>query len=463
MSKLGIQDLASVLSQKRGLTKAQAESFVSALFDVVNYGLDTERQVKIKGFGTFKVTNVKDRESINVNTGERVVISGHGKITFTPDAILRDMVNKPFSQFETVVLNEGVDFSELDAQVDKTEMGEDDELSTPNSQVDKQADGVVAEAPQTATDEHHDNTSEGVNVVKPAAQSSTQVQSKQADSHPITQQMEDEAVTHLEDTKEHFVSVPADNFQGATTDETAPKAEPATDQQLVSDGPTPTASSVTPESSIHGLSAKEEEQTEEEEEETENKSNAWKPIITGVLFIALAAAAGFVGFYLGARSSSPVSETVSPQPAPRKKVVRKVVQPKTKVDTVKTTSEVGVSTTAADDARKALKASPVSANEKPTTPARKEKKPAANEVESRAVDTEKYDRMDVRVRTGAYSIVGVSKTVTARSGETLKSISDRNLGPGMECYVEVVNGKKTIKEGDRVKIPELKLKKRLRR
>ncbi len=463
MSKLGIQDLASVLSQKRGLTKAQAETFVSALFDVVNYGLDTERQVKIKGFGTFKVTNVKDRESINVNTGERVVISGHGKITFTPDAILRDMVNKPFSQFETVVLNEGVDFSELDAQVDKTEIGEDGEASTPNSQADKLADVVVAETPQTAADEHHEKTSEGVNVVQPAAQSSTQVQSEQADSHPITQQMEDEVVTRLEDTKGHSVSVSADIPQRATTEETAPRAEPATDQQSVSIRPAPTASSVTPESSNHGLSDNEEEQIEEEEEETEKKSSAWKPIIIGVLFIALAAAAGFVGFYFGARSSAPVSEAVYPQPAPRKKVVRKVVLPNTKVDTVKSISEVGVSTTATDDARKVLKAAPASANEKPSTPAKTEKESAAIKADSRAMDAEKYDRMDVRVRTGAYSIVGVSKTVTVRSGETLKSISDRNLGPGMECYVEVVNGKKSVNEGDRVKIPELKLKKRLKR
>lgn len=111
MERISIQELAAVLVTKSGLKKKEAERFATVMFDVVKEGLSADRQVKIKGLGTFKVIDIDSRESVDVNTGERMVIEGHDKITFTPDATMKELVNKPFSQFETVVLADGVDFT----------------------------------------------------------------------------------------------------------------------------------------------------------------------------------------------------------------------------------------------------------------------------------------------------------------------------------------------------------------
>ena len=112
MGKMTIQDMAKTLVERHELTKKEASAFVNAMFDVIQQALERDKIVKVKGFGTFKIIDVDARESVNVNTGERVLIEGHNKITFTPDALMRELVNKPFSQFETVVLKDGVDFEE---------------------------------------------------------------------------------------------------------------------------------------------------------------------------------------------------------------------------------------------------------------------------------------------------------------------------------------------------------------
>ena len=114
MAKRSITDLAGVIAKQRKLSTKDVEKFISAMFLVVDKGLDADRLVKIKGLGTFKVTSVKPRESINVNTGARVVIEGHDKVSFTPDTSMRDLINKPFAQFETVVLKDDVDFSDIE-------------------------------------------------------------------------------------------------------------------------------------------------------------------------------------------------------------------------------------------------------------------------------------------------------------------------------------------------------------
>ena len=114
MSKSNISRLAKSISSKHGLTQAEAERFISKMFEVADEGLHEDKLLKIKWLGTFKVTPVKDRESVDVNTGERIVIEGRDKISFTPDNILKEIVNKPFAQFETVVVNDGVDFSDID-------------------------------------------------------------------------------------------------------------------------------------------------------------------------------------------------------------------------------------------------------------------------------------------------------------------------------------------------------------
>lgn len=113
MAKTILQEIAARVAKKHNITIKSAESFVSQFFDVVKEGLDADKQVKVKGFGTFKVVTVKPRESINVRTGERVVIESHDKVNFTPDATMKELVNRPFSQFETVELKDDVDFEDI--------------------------------------------------------------------------------------------------------------------------------------------------------------------------------------------------------------------------------------------------------------------------------------------------------------------------------------------------------------
>jgi len=124
MAKTALQLIADAVAKKHKITVKEAEKFVSAIFDVVNEGLKTDKLVKVKGLGTFKVQAVKPRESVNVNTGERVLIEGHEKVSFTPDATMKELVNKPFAQFETVVLNEGVDFADIESKSDDEEKAE---------------------------------------------------------------------------------------------------------------------------------------------------------------------------------------------------------------------------------------------------------------------------------------------------------------------------------------------------
>lgn len=121
MAKVSISELAVVVGKQRKLVSKDLEKFISAMFVVINEGLDADKQVKVKGLGTFKVTSVKPRESVNVNTGKRVIIEGHDKVSFTPDASMRDIVNKPFAQFETVVLQDDVDFSDVEHDSPKQE------------------------------------------------------------------------------------------------------------------------------------------------------------------------------------------------------------------------------------------------------------------------------------------------------------------------------------------------------
>lgn len=116
MGKIFMSDLADRLAEQAGMSKRDAQQFLSAVVETIQEGVNNDKIVKIKGLGTFKVIDVEARESVNVNTGERVTIDSHQKLTFTPDSAMKDLVNKPFSQFETVVLNDGVDFDDVNTE-----------------------------------------------------------------------------------------------------------------------------------------------------------------------------------------------------------------------------------------------------------------------------------------------------------------------------------------------------------
>ena len=380
MEKLTIQDIAKTLIQRNGLSKKEASAFVNAMFDIIQQSLERDRVVKVKGLGTFKIIDVDARESVNVNTGERVLIEGHDKITFTPDALMKELVNKPFSQFETVVLKDGVDFDDM-------------------------TNGDMAEEP---------------NPEDPASMPLVEF----GDSININPVILGE------------VKKP----------EPVPQSEPVSEEPTVEE-----EAPVEEEIPVEEASA---EETVDYDEDDETDNRKWLMPLVACLVGLL------VGYLIGnyfpfTHQTSQDSATVEKAVPVPVKVAPAVAAP----DTTKTEPIKKDTVKAAPPKAEPVKAEPVKTEPKKAAPKPEPAKPAAQET----VVHDKYAAMDVRVQTGAYRIVGTDRVVKAKEGETLLKISRRNLGPDMECYVEVYNGLKAssiLKVGQEIKIPKLQLKKK---
>lgn len=411
MSKIGIQELARTLSHKRGLTTEQAELFVNSIFDALNLGLEEDKQVKIKGLGTFKVTSVRNRESINVNTGERVVIEGHEKLTFTPEPILRDMINKPFAQFDTVVLNDGVDFSNLDKDIEPNEDKDVEDTELPVAVKDDIVFGKNLER-----------------EVKGAVSVSTE--------HEIVCEDETEEPV-VNDRESQQLSIKHSEHNDVVVEDPTSDAVNATNVDSKDIG---------------------------EQENVDMVSNKQSGVSIGKIslmctaFLVLALSAGGLGYYFGTKTGN--ENAISKQSVLHKPVkpVKKTVAHKHVGTPQKASPAITAATSAKEDAKMMSKA----ASNKESLKTSKSEKSAKQDLQRQNNDIGNYDiyaSKDARVRTGAYRIVGISKIVKLRSGETLKNISDRYLGPEMECYVEAVNGSKYVSPGSTIKIPKLELKK----
>ena len=399
------KDVSRVLSERKGLNKKDASNFVNLMFDIIQQALERDGIVKVKGLGTFKIIDVDARESVNVNTGERVLIEGHNKITFTPDSLLKELVNKPFSQFETVVLNDGVDFDEP-VDFEKNE--------EPVPSVDSE---IPSEPVQDVSD---------------------------ASSMPL--------VDFNDDYKENPVSL-GESPEADTPEVTIPEKslEPEISSVLVPEEP-------------ERIAPSENEVTEDNDEEyheptSDGDGKKWLYALVGCLI-------GFAcGYLLGAlfpfTSNNPQDQAVVEKSQPVvMQPVKKSEAEKPKEDTAKVVKieTENPKSKAETQENKAPIVETVKAESKNT----EEKKPAEKPVVKPAEEVvDKYSAMDSRVRTGAYRIVGVANTVTVKSGQTIKSISKTYLGAGMECYIEVFNGGITeLKEGQTIKIPKLELKKK---
>ena len=403
MEKLTIQDIAKTLIQRNGLSKKEASAFVNAMFDIIQQSLERDRVVKVKGLGTFKIIDVDARESVNVNTGERVLIEGHDKITFTPDALMKELVNKPFSQFETVVLKDGVDFDDM-------------------------TNGDMAEEP---------------NPEDPASMPLVEF----GDSININPVI-------LGEVKK---AEPEPAPEPEPTPEPAPAPTPEPQPEPVSEEPTVEEEApVEEEIPVEEASA---EETVDYDEDDETDNRKWLMPLVACLVGLL------VGYLIGnyfpfTHQTSQDSATVEKAVPVPVKVAPAVAAPDTtkteptKKDTVKVAHPKAEPVKA-----EPVKAEPVKTEPKKAAPKPEPAKPAAQET----VVHDKYAAMDARVRTGAYRIVGTDRVVKAKEGETLLKISRRNLGPDMECYVEVYNGLKAssrLKVGQEIKIPKLQLKKK---
>mgnify|MGYP001478610281 CR=1 FL=1 len=441
MSKFSLNTLGKLLADKSGLSQVEAELFIRKMFDVCNQGLDADKQVKIKWLGTFKVQATKDRESINVNTGERFTIEGRDKLTFTPDNILKEIVNKPFAQFETVVVNDGVDFDEIDEKFgeEQTEDApeqvidflDEEKTATPNPEV------VVIESEK----EKEDEQAKQIAIEQAKLERLKQAQLEQERIQKEKQEQERLEQERLEQEKLELAQ------QQQALKAVVEPAVPASDES--------------------------EEEEKEEEEESSNSHHIVIPrylvVAVCLIVVALIGGMGWFAFNYGqmtAQRDHLAMQLNQYHQAPAKKVPAKPaaaplsqeqkLRQKAMEDSIrmaKTAEAVKLAENSDEESANAEKAKQAEAK------AKAEAKDKAEEKAASKIASSQYDK-DARVRTGAYRIIGVAQTVTVGAGQTLEQISTRYLGSGMECYVEALNGTSTVKAGQKIKIPKLELKKK---
>lgn len=432
MSKVGIKELATILAKKRKLDSEASLAFVESFFDVLCDSLRDEKMVKVKGLGTFKVVPVSARKSVDVNTGESIEISGRDKISFTPDTTLRDLVNRPFAQFETVMVNEGVDFTAIDEAANLSQSEADvDEPETASHSVEplpvetqSQVNSEVEE-PKTVAEPQTPQIDEAIEAAEQAVEEAEEVGEDSSESQEDAAACQPEK----EDTK-------AENI------ETVPEPVEAPAVEAVEPMPMPVGVVDDSAKMLSEVLRKQNEQLSEANdllrEQLEHSHHLMRLIGIAVLVVLLLVIGG--GYYIFTNFSS-FARLVNTAPTPQ---VAVVANPQS---TAKDTVPVKV----------AGQQPAVEEQHKDTTKhvaAKEENKPAAEPQ-----PMTEYNN-DARVRTGAYYIIGVKTTVKVRAGQTLASISKYYLGPGMECYVEAINGTREVKEGQMIKIPELKIKRR---
>ena len=531
MSKSSLSVLAKAVASKRGLTQAEAERFIATMFEVAGDGIQEDKLLKMKWLGTFKITSVKDRESVDVNTGERILIEGRDKTSFTPDNILKEIINKPFAQFETVVVNDGIDFSDIDEKFANMER-EEEELQLQKEQECHDEEVVQEEQPQKEElsqeeeqprEEEH---SQEVELNEDLSQEAKKSQESLLDAELQSQEggqkdeLSQEANTPIsEETvalsselknaeiSEDNISVTSEDNISQTSDDTISKTEengipeevgmlishlkenkseaeeierveeakvkeeaevPKAAEAYVEETPTE-AKVVVSQSNVENKKQPEYDETlDEDEAHASDRHHLVIPkyvvALVSVVFVALLGGLCWFAFIYGKMQARQEQmemqlKAIKPQPQPKPKPT--VVAP---VDIAKSVASSDDKT----DAENVL-ANGAQANNEQTDHAQLAMKKKAKQDSIRMAQANNAVKMaekasvylnDPRIRTGAYRIVGVEKTVTAKSGQTLAGLSKLYLGPGMECYMQAINGCSEIKPGQKVKIPKLELKRK---
>lgn len=482
MSKFTLSTLAAKLAEKSGLSQTEAELFIRKMFDVLNQGLEADKQVKMRWLGTFKVTTVKDRESVDVNTGERIVIEGRDKISYTPDNILKEIVNKPFAQFETVVVNDGVDFDDIDKKFETpTEEPEEVPSEVPSEIEVPKEEIVIAEV---KAPEKEDPIAQ--ELPKPVA--SVEPTSPVEEPHSTAPDVIDFLDTPLSVEASSDVVVIGEEKEEKVQPEVElkekPQAGPIVESKAEPKVEQPAESSV--ETSAEPTSEPEdvvEQELEVEEEETPRHSGFVLPkyvvVAAVVIFLVLAGGIGWFTFnyakmaeqnnYMMQQLAHLKENDAQRKAAAEHKQMLDAqearLREKAKQDSIRMAS-ASEAIKMAENADETEKVDPETENAKDKAKQNtkaKEKGSASSKTESSKSASQpsssKYDK-DARVRTGAYRIVGVAQVVKVSGRQSLQSISNRYLGPGMECYVEALNGTTSVKAGQSIKIPKLELKKK---
>lgn len=439
MSKVSIAELASVLMEKHGLKRTEAELFIRQFVGVINDGLKSDKSVKVKGLGTFKVQAVSARKSVDVNTGEAIVIEGRDKITFTADTVMRDLVNAPFAQFETVIVNDGVDFSEIDAkhEIDNVETQE----STPVADVKPK----LVEEPTTAPVIESMPVVDHTPVVKPTEESVSIIEEK------LDSTVEEKPESIMIDTQTEVESQP--QFIAEDTPLVVVEDDSVNAKEITS-------------VNVEETTSKEADETTNDD--VDDKAKSYKNTIiilaSSLAFVVVLAIVGFFYMFsqlekrdnriehLEAQTANMVDRMMKTHVPMSAKAEQKITPKPTKAET-----EVNIITENEKKIEAAEKADKLKEEKMKEKKVVEEKKPTTISAPSA------YDN-DPRVRTGAYVITGIANTITVKTGQTMSSLSKTYLGPGMECYLEAVNGgNRELKAGEKIKIPALKTKKSLKK
>lgn len=535
MSKSSLSVLAKAVASKRGLTQAEAERFIATMFEVAGDGIQEDKLLKMKWLGTFKITSVKDRESVDVNTGERILIEGRDKISFTPDNILKEIINKPFAQFETVVVNDGIDFSDIDEkfanmeseeeelQLQKEQECHDEEVVQEEQNAEQpQKEELSQEEEQPREEEYSQEVELNENLSQEAKKSQeslldAELQSQeggqkdelsQEANTPISEEMvalsselknAEISEDDISETSEDNISQTSDDTISKTEENGIPEEvgmlishlkenkseaeeiEKVEETKVKEEAEVPKAAEAhvekTPEEAKVVVSQSNVENKKQPEyDETLDEDEAYASdrhhlvipkyvvALVSVVFVALLGGLCWFAFIYGKMQARQEQmemqlKAIKPQPQPKPKPM--VVAP---VDTAKSVASSDDKT----DAENAL-ANGAQANNEQTDHAQLAMKKKAKQDSIRMAQANNAVKMaekasvylnDPRIRTGAYRIVGVEKTVTAKSGQTLAGLSKLYLGPGMECYMQAINGCSEIKPGQKVKIPKLELKRK---
>lgn len=535
MSKSSLSVLAKAVASKRGLTQAEAERFIATMFEVAGDGIQEDKLLKMKWLGTFKITSVKDRESVDVNTGERILIEGRDKISFTPDNILKEIINKPFAQFETVVVNDGIDFSDIDEkfanmereeeelQLQKEQECHDEEVVQEEQNAEQpQKEDLSQEEEQPREEEHSQEVELNEDLSQEAKKSQeslldAELQSQEGGqkdelSQEANTPISEETVALSSELKnaeisEDDISETSEDNISQTSDDTISKTEEngipeevgilishlkeneseaeeieRVEEAKVKEEPevpkaaeahvekTPAeAKVVVSQSNVENKKQPEYDETLDEDEAYASDHHhlvipKYVVALVSVVFVALLGGLCWFAFIYGKMQARQEQmemqlKAIKPQPQPKPKPM--VVAP---VDTAKSIASSDDKT----DAENVL-ANGAQANNEQTDHAQLAMKKKAKQDSIRMAQANNAVKMaekasvylnDPRIRTGAYRIVGVEKTVTAKSGQTLAGLSKLYLGPGMECYMQAINGCSEIKPGQKVKIPKLELKRK---
>lgn len=468
MAKTALQLIADTVAKKHKITVKDAEKFVSAMFDVMNEGLKTDKLVKVKGLGTFKVQAVKPRESVNVNTGERVLIEGHDKVSFTPDATMKELVNKPFAQFETVVLNDGVDFTDIDSKYENEatlENADETTVSTNNTAI---PDTKVVSLNEEETTDSTNETANGAQETTVEQYTSTVKDSVETVSEP---EKDHEIVVAKQEVAIETEAEPIKNTSETTEEEPIPLVETqpeniaeeptvtaempvATEQKLEDANQTqpeniaeePIATPETPVATEQKLESANQTQpenivkepiatpetpvtTEQKQEETAEKPKKINWLMWSAVGFFVIAIMYFFGYKFG-KDAALRDNAVAVSAQPKSKPTAKAKQTKQH-----SSAKVAQTTT-------------------------KQIQPTPKQVQSPIDDTEKFKQLsnDKRIRYGAYDIIGIEKVVVLKKGQTMQSYSRKALGPDMVAYFQVLNNATTMAAGDTMKVPKVELR-----